>query len=578
MIGHYNGMNRFQPVGAALPPRRESTVEAAHVAQPSRNVTIDVEGIVPQKAQDRFYELIEREQIPTDVRNTLAGALTGDLQRQQLLFQAMLDTWPMLQKCVEEVADSVASFHWKVEPNKDRDGEATEAAKNKADLVKRGITSTRPHAACNENNFKDAIKDIARGYYMGHQVIETLWTRKDGEIVPRAFKTLPTRFYSYPIITEENDRLMLCRDGRYSGVGALEDFPPHHFLIAIKRGHTGHPTIAAPLRALAGYWIAAVYGLKYFLKFAQLFGVPFRWAEYADPTSKTDVCTMLANIGNGGWAAFPKDTKMNVIDAAKGGQSLPQKDLIEMADEQCQMFILGQTLTSNVGDSGSRALGDVHESVRGDKVKSVSDFVGGILSNQLACSIVALNYGEDSEVPDICADIPVHKDEKGMAERDKMLREAFPDMEWSEKQVRDRHGINKPEDEDDTFHALPHGAGGESRTGDRDVKPHETRERVESSRQDERITVNELTESVLEGLTGVSVEWLEPIKPAFQRLAALAMSETVTDEDFLAAYDKAVNELPELFGKLDTQSLQEAFTNAIGSGLFAGSADRYTEG
>ena len=44
--------------------------------------------------------IIEREQLPNDVRSTLAGVLSGDLRRQQLLFQAMIDTWPRLQKAL----------------------------------------------------------------------------------------------------------------------------------------------------------------------------------------------------------------------------------------------------------------------------------------------------------------------------------------------------------------------------------------------------------------------------------------------------------------------------------------------
>src|SRR5690606_7060750 len=53
------------------------------------------------------------------------------------------------------------------------------------------------------------------------------------------------------------------------------------------------------------------------------------------------------------------------------------------------------------------------------------------------------------------------------------------------------------------------------------------------------LSVDKLSAAVLEGLTGVSREWLSPVRPYFERLAALAMSKTVTDEDFLAALEKA---------------------------------------
>jgi hypothetical protein len=84
-------------------------------------------------------------------------------------------------------------------------------------------------------------------------------------------------------------------------------------------------------------------------------------------------------------------------------------------------------------------------------------------------------------------------------------------------------------------------------------------------------TPDKLSAAVLEGLTGVSRQWLGPVRPFFDRLAALAMSRTVTDEDFLAALEKARAELPELFEVLDTQALEEAFEEAIGSAMLAGS-------
>ena len=76
---------------------------------------------------------------------------------------------------------------------------------------------------------------------------------------------------------------------------------------------------------------------------------------------------------------------------------------------------------------------------------------------------------------------------------------------------------------------------------------------------------------MLEGLTGVSSEWLAPVRPFFDRLAALAMSKHVTDEDFLLALQKAQQQLPEIFDLMDTQALQQAFENAISSAALAGS-------
>ena len=77
---------------------------------------MSLDSIVAPKARDRLFELIEREQLPGDVRDTLAGALQGDLRRQQLLFQAMIDTWPRLQKNLSEVLGEVTTAPWEFPP------------------------------------------------------------------------------------------------------------------------------------------------------------------------------------------------------------------------------------------------------------------------------------------------------------------------------------------------------------------------------------------------------------------------------------------------------------------------------
>jgi phage gp29-like protein len=105
--------------------------------------------------------------------------------------------------------------------------------------------------------------------------------------------------------------------------------------------------------------------------------------------------------------------------------------------------------------------------------------------------------------------------------------------------------------------------------------PSTTVAAADASTVKESLTVDQLSTAVLEGLTGVSREWLSPVRPFFDRIAALAMSKQVTDEDFLAALEKAQTQLPEIFELMDSQALEDAFANAIGSAALAGSVSRY---
>lgn len=708
----------FQPVGAALPPRRESLIQAAE-AVPAATGNDWGSSINVPLARDRMLEYFEREQLPNEVRSTLAAALNGDLHYQHLLFTAMIDTWPKLQKGIEEIARKVSVAPWKVHPYAVRGEKPDEKAEKRAKEIEALIWGMKPRVERMENGLEDTIKALVRGYYYGHAVCEIRWENKDGWR-PRATKTIPARFYGYPYdagsAEDPEDRLMFDPTGMM-GSRSFVDFEPNRFLIAIHAGHGGHPSMAAPLRALAGYWLAAVYGLKWFMNFTQLYGIPWRHAEVGDTKDENAVKTALSSIGANGYIVTKPGTKINILaPGVTSAASLPQRELIALADQQCDQFILGQTLTSGTDNSGSRALGEVHQGTLDEVVNGVADFVGGVLTHQFIPAIAAVNYGETigDELPEMWAKPEDEDDTKINAERMEIITRMGVPM--TEAYVYEELGIPVPADGDKMFESnkplppaidpnMPPKLGPDGKplpeeplppVGKPPAKPveaadagewvnfdsslgiprrempqiasgnraamvqflrargidskaetvdpstlkatqaeyspakvecaknytggnrailiseddhvvdghHQWMASVESKTPisvirlmapisrvlmmahrmpsttvaaadaSEPLTVDQLSTAVLEGLTGVSREWLSPVKPFFDRLAALAMSKHVTDEDFIAALDKAQSQLPELFDLLDTQALEEAFMNAISSAALAGSVSR----
>ena len=581
--------NSFAPVGSALPPRRDRQVAAASAPRMDWSESINV-----PKARDRMLQFFEREQLPGDVKNTLAAALNGDLHYQHLLFTAMLDTWPRLQKAIAEVARHVSVAPWKVQPYAERGEKPDAAAEAMAKEVENLVWGMKPRGERHENGLEGTVKALVLGYYYGHAVVEIRWQQGKDGWRPRCTKAIPARFYGYPYDTrdEDEDRLMFEPTGMM-GTHSFVDFPANRFLIGFNSGHSGHASTAAPLRALAGYWLAAVYGLKWFLNFTQLFGIPWRHAE-CDVKDDNAVKAALASIGANGYIVTRPGTKINVLDSAKTGDSLPQKALIDLADQQCDQFILGQTLTGGTDNNGSRSLGEVHQGTLEGVIDGVADFVGGILTHQFIPAIVAVNWGEDREdIPELWAKREKVKDEKALAERDEKIGITSGKVPVSKAWFYERHGIPTPVDGDERLVndplpaetislPSPDGVPGDPAPGGlTNFPPHETKggggKSIKAADVDgkESFTIDTLSTAVLEGLTGVSQEWLAPVKPFFERLAALAMSKHVSDEDFTAALEAAQKQLPELFDLLDTQALQTAFEDAIGSAALAGSVSRY---
>ncbi len=482
----------FAPVGMALPPRRDGNgggvrdgdaVAARGFVAPGeapdlkrdagaassfprgpalRVAPADEAGsIIVPMARDRLLEIFERVQKPAEVASTLEGALTGQLWQQQMLFQAMIDTWPRLQKALREVKLAARKAPWRIEPQARRGEKPGAQAEALAKEVEEMVWAMKPDPVRGLKGFEGTVEELAMGYFIGHHVLEPHWVRRaDGRVAPVSTLPVPPRFYGYPALEEGPDRLMLDRNGSMLGVGsaALEDFPPHRFLVAVNGGHSGHPAQAAPLRVLTGYWLAAVYGLKWFMQFAQLFGIPFRWATYpeGDAKAKAELAAMMSNLGSQGWAAFKQGVEMNFLETGKSGGSLAQADLLKLADEQCDVFILGQTLTSTQGDRGSQALGEVHMEVRREVVEGVCDFVGEILTHQFIPAIVAANYGESrTDLPGLWAKWPEPRDERAMAERDKALGLLDGTMPVDRAWLYERHAVPVPAEGCDLFKDKP---------------------------------------------------------------------------------------------------------------------------
>ena len=535
--------------------------------------------IITDKAKDRLYQILQREQLPTDIDSTLKGALRGDLRMQGALFDAMLDTWPRLQSNMDEMRGALMKAKFKVEPFAVQGEESTEAAVDRARFVETALRGMKPKALKAQLAYKGIVRCLADSYFTGHSVIELLWYNdKEGNLVPKYGRSLHWTYFGYPQMTDEDDELALFRDGiQYAG--KPEEFTENKFLVGVAKAHNAHPSIAARLRALVPHWIATVYGMKWLLQFAQTFGMPIRWATYTDSTQLRQIEHMLQKIGSSAYGAFPHGTELELKQATSGGaQNLPQNVLQQNADTACDIYILGQSLTTSTGGSGSRALGEVHNDVRLDKFDMIADYVDDVIQHQLVQPIIELNYGNDDDMPTFTIEIERPKDETKLAERDKTLVDMG--MNILEDELYKRHNLTKPEKGDVIFTPTkmqdnnnPNGAQGEPATGGKKEElqpnslPHETKE-VKAAHSEP--TTSDLADSVLEDITKGDASFLSGVKPHFVRLMALATADVVTDDDFIEALEASREQLPELFDDIKIDQLQEALENSMNTAMAAG--------
>jgi phage gp29-like protein len=417
--------------------------------------------VIQVTARDRLYQEVRRRLLPNEVEGILASSIDGSLFYQEWLFQIMLDTWPRLQKDLRELTQAVLDTGLKIKPWAKKDEEPSDSAIEKADLVERSTLGIRADITWRERSWEGFLKDVIGSWLLGFAVNEIYWeVRKnsdngDQEFMPRCFKRIPGRFFRYPMDVNEPDRLLLNPSGNFGNI-QLFDWPDNKFIVSINEGHTGHPSMSAPIRCLSVLWTASRFGMDWFLNNAQLFGVPFRIGKFVkgDMQGYQILSQMLAQMGSSGWAAIPTDTSIELLHMAQQGGGISER-LVEFADKICDIFVLGQTLTTDVQASGSRALGQVHHQVKSDLIDAVLKYVGFVLTDQYSRALIALNYGPDEkEIPSFELDREEPIDEKTIAERDAILfgnSTGQLGLPVSLEFLYDRHRVPAPEEGEQLF-------------------------------------------------------------------------------------------------------------------------------
>jgi phage gp29-like protein len=373
---------------------------------------------------------------PAYVEMILRGALQGNHYQQWQLFDMMLDTWPELAACKQELLYGITRRELMFDPYVEEDQKPTPDAIEREKVVTTALRGMKPDAAADENALDGTIEDIMDAWFRGLSVLEVMWTTSDtlkaGTITaPRATVWVRPEEYGFDdkgvLGLLEGSSAYLNTTTSYfpNGQNQVTPFPDHKFLVAIHKAKSGSPLGGPLLRPLAWWWCAVNFSSDWLLNLAQLFGLPFRWASYAASSpdqTVAAVCDMLQNMGSAGWAAFPEGTTLELKEAGHGSDRTPQGDLLSRADQYVRLLILGQTMTGATLASGrgGQSFGTVEAQLKQDRLDAASFFVSNIFNRQLIPSILQLNYG-DTDQPPLCRFLKETEGTYQDAQRDQIL-------------------------------------------------------------------------------------------------------------------------------------------------------------
>lgn len=408
--GNFRPIAELPPIKAtgelpAMPPKRSDTEGLSE-----RNVQSDPLG-------DWYLNLPDKLP-PKQISSILRQALAGNLWTQCQLTRRMEDSWPMFKKCNYELRTAIASAKYIVHAYTRKGKKATDSALEKADLVTRALESFKPDRFADEDEMNGMIFDLTDAITNGVSVEELIWNENAVDPEGRPEKNIRAAAWVHP------RNLAFTKEGRIGVAYAAESGNmsfsnqvrndlmdnPSKFLVAKFKSKSGSPLGAGFMRCIAQMWVMVMYPRDYALMFSQKYGNPFMDIAYqagiTDPNEIAKFERLAKQAAAAGYFVHPDTAKLEIGPEHKMGNDNPQMALMRLADEACQLVMLGQTLTSSTPiNGGTRAQGDVHENVRQERLEGHCKWIARILTTQFAESMLIENYAESTERPTVAADM-----------------------------------------------------------------------------------------------------------------------------------------------------------------------------
>lgn len=303
---------------------------------------------------------------------------------------------PHVFACVQSRKAGVLSLEWEINRGKDKDqrSKIIEELFNRIDIY-------------------NLISEIINATLFGFQPLEIMWQRQNNLLLPVDVKAKPPEWFCF----DEENHLKFKTKNNIDG----EELPDKKFLCP-----QSNPSYENPYgeRVLSRVFWPVTFkkgGLKFWVIFSEKYGMPFLIGKHPRGTSQEeteDLADMLENMVQDAIAVIPDDSSVEIQEAAKGTSAEIYDKLIDKMNSEISKAILGQTLTTEVGSTGSYAASNTHFAVRQDIINSDKKLVEKTL-NQLIWWVYELNWNTN-EVPEF----ELYEEENvslELSQRDKIL-------------------------------------------------------------------------------------------------------------------------------------------------------------
>ncbi|UDF33765.1 UNVERIFIED_ORG: DUF935 domain-containing protein [Shinella sp. XGS7] len=484
---------------------------------------------------------------PARLNAILQAAEQGDLIRQLELADDMEERDTQIYSELSKRKTAVAMLEWDIVPPEG----ASAAEKKWADQAREWMRAIPEFE-------ESVILEMMDAVLKGFKPIEMWWELDQGTRQPR-FAARPQRWLT---LNENRDRFTLRDEASAYGV----ELQRYNWLLHIHRARSGYLSRMALCRVLAFPYLFKNYAHRDLAEFLEIYGLPLRLGSYpagASDDEKRKLLQAVVQIGHNAAGIIPQGMKVEFQNAAQGTHQ-PFQVMMDAMDAAQSKAILGQTLTSGEGQHGTQALGNVHNEVRLDILKSDATRVAASLTAQVVHPLVMFNIpgADPRRLPRLQIDVPEPEDLNLYAEA--LPKLAGAGMRIGVESLHRRLRIPMARDGEEILRGPAAAPGAET------VPPAPAPKPAKTAALAGQLPASGEPRDALDDLVDDAVgAWRPALAPMVEPLLA-ELQKGVEQGETLGAF---AARLPQLIERMDGRPLGETLARAAFAANLAGQAD-----
>lgn len=242
-------------------------------------------------------------------------------------------------------------------------------------------------------NTSQLYDDIVDARLYGYTVLETIYELKNGQLYWKDISQRPQEWFGF----DNDNELIFIPLGLFDGVKCN----PYKATLIQSGATYSNPYGQALLSKV--FWTTQfkLDVMKAWVVYSERFGMPYTIASVNEAAKQSEIQEIegaLKSLVLDAVGVFRKNVQLEFKEAHKSDSSKLFNDLIDFCNREISKAILGQTLSSDIGSSGSYAAAKIHMQVRAEIIDSDIKLVTSTMQH-LINKLVELNFGLQTPVP-----------------------------------------------------------------------------------------------------------------------------------------------------------------------------------